>query len=1364
MHIRHRVLVGIALSAILYLMFHQMNIALDSQQVSFEPTEIAYGYDGVAFSGTVYLDEGETSIGLGSGVALSINGGSAETATTNSSGEYSFSGLTINQDDIVAVYINNEVENGVLVAKFNDAELSDKSVTGMDIYTDRLILRSSTADRNITTTNLDTADNAGDADVTAVYSIVGTDLHMKNGKELYIWEDTTHTTSGSILTHDLEVKGTLTMASNADITASGSFVVMGDITTTGDTTLTSYASGEVLQVNGTSLNNLYVDYGLEAYFRFDEGVGLNATGATINSATGGSLIGLPNWVQANTGTTLFFNPYALEFDGQDDRITFGDAYDIDDNSTMRTFSTWFRRKSADTEDVIFSKKSGSGASTAGYMLWIDDTSDAVMFEVANGTNNYLVTSTTTVTDQDWHHIAVSYNPLDTAAINIFIDGTIDVSAKTGSLESSGEINGTFSNAEEFIIGRAETGSGTFHGTIDDFRIYNRAMSGSEISQLGAGNKTTGSGTYNLRSDLDINGDFCIYAGTVDVGTGHTINVAGDYCSYAGQLNTNSGSFILDGTSQTLRGSTAFNRLTKASTSIVTLTFEANTQQTISGALTIQGALSNATLLRSTRTGSQSYLALENSGATLLKYLNVRDSNGSGGSVLVCTEGCIDGSRNNNWLFLSECGDGIVGSGEQCDDGNSNNNDTCPNDCQYPVCGDDILEGLEECEPPNSGTCLSNCLERSAGGGSTNISSSSIVSYYKKEAPPEGCGNGILELEKGEECDAGTRFNGLGTCSYDCKKLICGDGIISPQIGEDCEPAVQSITDDNKVFVVASCGETCSAPESTPQGTYFGGCKRLFLQPCGVSNSSSSSLKPSAMPLCGNGTVDSGEECDFGGICTGGTFDGSSWTDAISAESCVAGGGTPEPTPGDGCSETCLSEFCGDGVVQERGADNQVDNEDDEECDNGSICSNNPSVTCRLNSDCTDGGTCEYDAALDSTCSAQCKMVEKPNESNELDNPLPTITLAVCGNGTVEITEECDDGPNNGLGSSSCTVLCTAKVASDTVTSSEQSYCGDGIVQENEDCDDGEQNSDIKPNVCRTNCRLPTCGDFVQDNNEQCDNGNGNSNILPDSCRANCMLPVCGDGIVDSNEQCDGGASCTSACWYQNISFCGDGTVDPGEQCDDGNINSLDGCNAACENEIKIVKPVACGNGIVEPGEQCDDGNKDNEDECSNECTVVQEQTQEVATNLVIDADIVIVNPEEYANGLKFSNSDNPCSLLTIKGMNEKAKSIRSAANRQGIPIVKNIDLARSLYASVNIGEKVFGDLCDAINALKPKQAAPSQPLPQAPTLNSYGYFNYAQLQPIVIAKPPVGDTGPAAMAFVITGAAGGIGWIRRRNK
>ena len=92
-------------------------------------------------------------------------------------------------------------------------------------------------------------------------------------------------------------------------------------------------------------------------------------------------------------------------------------------------------------------------------------------------------------------------------------------------------------------------------------------------------------------------------------------------------------------------------------------------------------------------------------------------------------------------------------------------------------------------------------------------------------------------------------------------------------------------------------------------------------------------------------------------------------------------------------------------------------------------------------------------------------------------------------------------------------------------------CGDGIRQGVEECDNGPQNSDSRPDACRTECVFPKCGDDVKDSKEECDDGHSNSDKIPNACRTNCKNPRCGDMVLDENEECD-----------------------------DGNDNSYDGCH------------------------------------------------------------------------------------------------------------------------------------------------------------------------------------------------------------
>jgi len=77
-------------------------------------------------------------------------------------------------------------------------------------------------------------------------------------------------------------------------------------------------------------------------------------------------------------------------------------------------------------------------------------------------------------------------------------------------------------------------------------------------------------------------------------------------------------------------------------------------------------------------------------------------------------------------------------------------------------------------------------------------------------------------------------------------------------------------------------------------------------------------------------------------------------------------------------------------------------------------------------------------------------------------------------------------------------------------------CGDGVLDVGEECDDGNT---VDGDGCQADCRLPGCGDGVIDPGEECDDGNTSSG---DGCQANCRLPRCGDGILDPGEGCDDG--------------------------------------------------------------------------------------------------------------------------------------------------------------------------------------------------------------------------------------------------
>jgi cysteine-rich repeat protein len=142
--------------------------------------------------------------------------------------------------------------------------------------------------------------------------------------------------------------------------------------------------------------------------------------------------------------------------------------------------------------------------------------------------------------------------------------------------------------------------------------------------------------------------------------------------------------------------------------------------------------------------------------------------------------------------------------------------------------------------------------------------------------------------------------------------------------------------------------------------------------------------------------------------------------------------------------------------------------------------------------------------------------------------------AVCGNGVLETDagETCDDG--NTIDGDGCDARCNLEGAAP---------CGNGIIELGEDCDDGAANSDTASGACRTDCTLPFCGDGVLDPLEQCDDGAANSDTVADACRTDCREPHCGDKVVDADEQCDPPSDSESASIEEPM-CCGDCTEGP----------------------------------------------------------------------------------------------------------------------------------------------------------------------------------------------------------------------------
>lgn len=97
---------------------------------------------------------------------------------------------------------------------------------------------------------------------------------------------------------------------------------------------------------------------------------------------------------------------------------------------------------------------------------------------------------------------------------------------------------------------------------------------------------------------------------------------------------------------------------------------------------------------------------------------------------------------------------------------------------------------------------------------------------------------------------------------------------------------------------------------------------------------------------------------------------------------------------------------------------------------------------------------------------------------------------------------------------------------------------------------------------------------------------------------------------------------------------------------------------------------------------------------------IKEKQRQIAMSRMMQdvpkADVIITNPTHYAVAIKYNPDEDDIPYVIAKGQNLIALKIREKATQEKIPIVENKPLARQLYSSLEIGQKIPAELYEAI--------------------------------------------------------------------
>lgn len=91
-----------------------------------------------------------------------------------------------------------------------------------------------------------------------------------------------------------------------------------------------------------------------------------------------------------------------------------------------------------------------------------------------------------------------------------------------------------------------------------------------------------------------------------------------------------------------------------------------------------------------------------------------------------------------------------------------------------------------------------------------------------------------------------------------------------------------------------------------------------------------------------------------------------------------------------------------------------------------------------------------------------------------------------------------------------------------------------------------------------------------------------------------------------------------------------------------------------------------------------------------------EWSQQNSAQAARGANALVVNPTHVAIAIDYDRERCPVPLVSAKGEGDVAAAMRAAAEDAGVPIVRNVPLARDLLARAEVGEAIPPDLFDVI--------------------------------------------------------------------
>ncbi|MDP3999488.1 MAG: LamG domain-containing protein [bacterium] len=228
-------------------------------------------------------------------------------------------------------------------------------------------------------------------------------------------------------------------------------------------------------ITNASQNNKFTN-GLVGMWSFN-GPDINWATGVVSDVSGSGNNGQLINIATSTSPIAGIAGQALTWDSSTDRVTVADSASLDSIDNDMTVAFWVKPNGNQVANNDFYRKNLSGGTTG---FGMEDSGgvapNLTYFAFFGGGSLTCYSNAFTLTNRVWQHVVIRK---DDATRDVFING-VDANATCTTAATT-----ITDNNDVLAIGNAQpaTGNRGFNGFIDEFRIYNRALSGGEIQEL-----------------------------------------------------------------------------------------------------------------------------------------------------------------------------------------------------------------------------------------------------------------------------------------------------------------------------------------------------------------------------------------------------------------------------------------------------------------------------------------------------------------------------------------------------------------------------------------------------------------------------------------------------------------------------------------------------------------------------------------------------------------------------------------------------------------------------------------------------------------------------------------------------------------